>query len=250
MEIDNITKSFIDIITEQCLYPEAKIQSDYVFDGRVVPRVTNILARTIHDDYLLDWANSLGFKRKSYRKVLGKSADLGTDVHEYISFYLNNGKYPSKELCNEAENCIDSFDYWWEKINTEYKSVEVLESEKTLGCPYFGGTFDALISLDNKVTLIDFKTSNRITFKYLLQLAAYRYLIWFNNRIDIDQCLILRLSKNGTDYEELIVDLSIEKDREFMNFAHQMFFSLVTSYNYIINMEQRFREFYKGKRIL
>jgi len=42
----------------------------YVYNGKHVPRVTNILGKTIHEDYLMQWSNSLGFKRKSYSKTL------------------------------------------------------------------------------------------------------------------------------------------------------------------------------------
>ena len=44
--------------------------SRYTYNGIVVPRVTEIISKCIHSDSLMYWANSLGFKHKSYKKTL------------------------------------------------------------------------------------------------------------------------------------------------------------------------------------
>ena len=45
-------------------------ESIYKYNGIEVPRVTKILGKCIHNDSLMYWANSLGFKRQSYSKTL------------------------------------------------------------------------------------------------------------------------------------------------------------------------------------
>ena len=59
----------------------------------------------------------------------------------------------------------------------ENMPFRVIETEKQLVCPYFGGTLDCLAEIDGRIYIIDFKTSNHITYKYFLQLAAYKYMI-------------------------------------------------------------------------
>ena len=44
-----------------------KNEDRYEFEGVPVPRTTEILSKCIHDDRIVYWANSLGFKRKGYR---------------------------------------------------------------------------------------------------------------------------------------------------------------------------------------
>ena len=46
------------------------IDSEYTYNGTTVPRVTKIISRCIHNDSLMYWANSLGFKHQSYAKVI------------------------------------------------------------------------------------------------------------------------------------------------------------------------------------
>ena len=61
----------------------------YMHNGIYVPRVTEIISKMIHEDYLLYWANSLGFKRKKYKEELELAASKGTLAHSEIEEHLN-----------------------------------------------------------------------------------------------------------------------------------------------------------------
>ena len=52
-----------------------------------VPSVTTII-KILNKPFIAKWANSLGWKRQSYDKVLEESANKGTFVHELIHEYL------------------------------------------------------------------------------------------------------------------------------------------------------------------
>ena len=62
---------------------------------------------------------------------------------------------------------FNSFLKWWDDINNG-NDVELVFSEKSLLCKYFGGTLDCLLKINGKYWLIDFKTSNHIEYSFII----------------------------------------------------------------------------------
>ena len=60
----------------------------YTYDGTNVPRATEIISKMIHEDSIVQWANSLGFKHKGYKRILNESAVYGTKAHSTIEKFL------------------------------------------------------------------------------------------------------------------------------------------------------------------
>ena len=54
--------------------------------------------------------------------------------------------------------------------------------------------------INGKIYLIDFKTSNHVTYKYYLQLAAYSKVLREKENINIDGVIILQLNKYQPKY--------------------------------------------------
>ena len=85
----------IDLLEKEYDNNEKEIKDDNKFklyEGTTyVPRVT-VLLDTIKEDYLLQWANSLGWKRLSYTKTLQEYADIGTEVHNEIENFIKFGE--------------------------------------------------------------------------------------------------------------------------------------------------------------
>lgn len=209
-----------------------------------IPRVTNILSEMLHEDNLMYWANSLGFKRMSYKKAVEQAANIGTAVHNTAEDILKNknledysGFYYNREL----NNSIHSFMKWYEQVKDK---IEVLSMEVSLYDNAFRGTYDLLAKINNKIYLVDFKTSNHIGYRYMLQLAAYRYLIKTNLGIDIDGTLILRLSKKEIKFEEFVLDFSIPEHLKFIEECQEAFFSIVYAYHYRKYIEKRFKKIF------
>jgi hypothetical protein len=226
--IENILKYNISKdIRKSIVVPER-----YTYKGYNVPRVTEILNRTIHEDYLMRWSNSLGFRRKNYEKVLNDAAEYGTKTHKIIEQFMNN------KVFDEYTDGFNAFTKWWDKIR-EIHNTKIIGSENKLTCPWFGGTYDLLLEIDNNLYLIDFKTSKHITYKYFLQLAAYEYLLNFNNKIDkpLHGLIILQLPKllSNYSYTEYVLDITNNpQHNKFFNVCRETFMSLVYSY-YNIN---------------
>ena len=187
----------------------------YHINGRGIPSVTEILS-FVDNDGLISWANRIGRQGLNNKDVANKAAEFGTMVHESIEMYL-------KKKPIENENvCLDAF--------KECHRVKVLGQEQSLFCEYFAGTYDLLISIDDKPYLIDFKTSNHVGYKYFMQLAAYRYLLYSQKDINIEGCIILQFDKQNPRYREFNLTFSNPYDYEFIENCHRAFFGLVYTY--------------------
>lgn len=219
-------EALLDDIT---LFDKGK-KARYHINGRGIPSVTELLS-FIDSEGLISWANRVGRQGLNNRDVANKAAEFGTIAHESIEMYL-------KKKPVENENvCLDAFKEWWKGINSCHK-VKVLGQEQSLICEYFAGTYDLLISIDDKPYLIDFKTSNHVGYKYFMQLAAYRYLLYTQKNINIEGCIILQFDKEEVKYREYSLIFSDPHDYEFIENCHRAFFGLVYTY-YNVKLCQR-----------
>lgn len=238
----------IDILNK--LNPENysdKYETIYAYNNIPVPRVTNILSAMLHEEGLMGWSNYLGKKGSDYKKTLKLAADKGTYVHNAIEDYIqnNNELDYSKvdEMCyDDVYNAYNSFLVWWNNIKD---NVEVLMEETPLIGKYFAGTLDLLIKYNEKIFLLDFKTSNHPSYKYFLQLSAYRYLLKELHSIDINGCGIIMLNKKSITFNEIIIDFENPYDLSFIDNCQETFFSLVYSFYQRLNVESMFKEILK-----
>lgn len=196
----------------------------YTFNGSPVPRVTEILG-FIDTEGLLGWANYMGFKHRRYQDIMDEAANIGTIAHGNIEKYLSG----RTEEIDYSSIPFQAFLKWWQKLN-EHNSVTVMGQEESLVCQYFGGTYDMLLNINGLVYLIDFKTSNHVGYKYFMQLAAYRYMLYHMKNINIDGCLILQLSKTEPEFNEFQLDFRQNKDYQYIEECSRAFFSLVLCY--------------------
>ena len=228
------------------IYPEV-INSDYIFNGVAVPRVTAILSDMLHEDGLMGWSNYIGLvKRQKYKDVLDEAANKGTYVHNAIEEYLQNGgQLNSNEVPDAYRDQVytawTSFLCWWDLIS-RFNKVEILMQEQPLVCEYYGGTLDLLLKINEKVVLVDFKTSNHLSYKYLIQLSAYKHMLKQIHNIDVDAVLVLRLDKNVCDFEEIMLRMDDEEDAELLSHCLTCFHSLVIGYYERKYIENQFKE--------
>lgn len=224
--------------------------SPYKFNGIAVPRVTHILAKMLHEDSLMGWSNYIGlYKHQKYKNVLDTAANIGSYTHEGIEHYIKEGKeldsstipLPYRE---KVESAFQSFKDWWYNVRTH--KVSILMQETPLVCEYYGGTLDLLVKIDGLIYLVDFKTSNHIGYKYFLQLAAYRRILYLYHNINIDGCIILQLDKNWNSFSEYMVNLHKYEDSQFMIECDNAFMSLVYAYYHRLMIEPLAKKFMKG----
>lgn len=232
-------------------YKKLVDETPYEHNGLYVPRVTSIISNMIHEDYLLKWANWLGFKRRNYKDEVEKAASKGTFVHHFIEDYINEDKEPDMEsvprdIYQEVQTAYSSFQLWWSIISgNEY---EILMQETKLICPLFGGTLDILIKINGKIYLMDFKTSNHVSYKYFLQMAAYRYMLKLNYNIDLDGVGVIMFNKKEVNFTEYILNFSEVIDRLFMDECLNSFLSLSHSYYCKLRVESMFKEVFTNDK--
>lgn len=229
--------SFNDLENLGSSYIEDKNQnSSYYFQGKRVPRVTEIISKMIEEKSIILWANRLGLDGRDYEKALEFYADLGTRTHNGIECFLRKEEVPEETPYFPYA----SFIKWWNEFNRIYKT-KILFIEEPLISPYCGGTLDFLLQVDNKIYLIDFKTSTHVTYKYFLQLAAYRMMLREFKNINIDFAMILQVAKDKIKYTEYKYDLSIDENKNNMDIYERTFMSLVYAYDHIMYLEEQFK---------
>ena len=227
-----------------------KTKSEYAIDSKTVPRVTEILSSMLSEPGLMNWANSLGWKRISYSKFMREAADKGTYSHLAVEKYIRNGYVNIDEfqimdykIRNTVESTLSGFRQWWEELNTFHK-VEVVFLEETLLCKYFGGTCDCLLKVDDQYWLIDFKTSNHMSYNYALQLSAYRYLLKELKNIDVDRCMVLKLDKENYSYQTYELYMDNSEHLEFMNNCLQTFMVLSVAYRMRLSTIEEYKKIF------
>ena len=222
-----------DLLKSHVINYNLLTEDRYFYNNNPVPRVTELLSE-IHEEYLMLWANSLGFRRRRYKDELEMAAYIGTNVHEFIEQFLIKKEFNEltrvdTEYFVKINNAVNSFIMWYSDVSKN-NNIEILGMEQKLVCPWFGGTYDVLLKINGKIYLGDFKTSNHVGYKYFLQLTAYKYMLEYYYNTKIDGCLILQLDKNCVAYEEYFLDFSNIEHLNFINQCTTTFLSLVYTY--------------------
>lgn len=168
---------------------------------KIVPSVTTIL-KLLHKDGIAEWANSLGFKHKSYTKILNEKAILGTLVHKAIECELLNKpreKYLIKDIEDKIERHLEIFRKW---ISDSRYSFSDIKTEITYTSDLYAGTADCICKLNDSYVLIDWKTSKKIYPTQMLQVSAYLELIHLNDKElynKIENVYIVAISENNCE---------------------------------------------------
>lgn len=220
--------------------------SPYTHKGRYVPRVTEIISKCSHEDSIVRWANKIGLHGEEYGKVMKGYCNYGTTVHKTVEMYLKTGKIDLK--CPQYP--IRGFEKWWAFLKNNSDELIVKGQEFPLTCPWFGGTADLLLYIDGEYILVDFKTSNRISYKYSLQLAAYAYMLKYNKICDVDRIMVLKLSKVNDFYETFQLNMKIKNERKYMYDCMNTFLSMAHTYWMNRYVEKNFSKIKKNKRPL
>ena len=202
----------------------------YHINGRGIPSVTELLS-FIDSEGLIAWANRIGRQGQDNKEIASKAAEFATMAHKSIEMYLKRKPVENDNVC------LQSFKEWWDGVNKCHR-VKVLGQEQVLIGEYFAGTYDLLISIDDKPYLIDFKTSNHVGYKYFMQLAAYRYLLYTLKNININGCIILQFDKKEPKFREFNLDFTNPYDYEFIENCYRAFMGLVYTY-YNVKLCQR-----------
>ena len=143
--------------------------------NKKVPSVTELL-NVVAKPYLVPWANRMGLQGVDINQYNAEITGIGTMVHGKIEAYYQGMEfdvsgYPS-EMKEKADELFIKFLTWENEHD-----VKIIYNELPMISEKFGGTIDAVMELDGKLTVIDWKTSKEIYPEYFGQLTAYYYLM-------------------------------------------------------------------------
>lgn len=175
------------------------------FTGEVVPGVTTVLKRLsseglinwhveqtalhaiTHVDELLSRSEEAGLRFLQYYTrrlkesdlddptrtvftaadgVLSDRAELGNFMHDYAEDDLN-GNFPTDPWREDQAEMVLAWEEW-----RDSHDIQVVQTEATVFGNGWAGTFDAVLWIDGKLYLIDFKTSRAVQDSHYFQLSA------------------------------------------------------------------------------
>ena len=154
---------------------------EYFVNGECKPSVTEI-------------CEPISFKRMDalQKNLLEQARMRGSRCHELFEEYLLAGELDEEEIESDYFPYIEQFILWARTYRPK-----VLYTEKHLFSEEFCGTCDLICVIDNKVLLIDYKTTSVADKKSLsVQLEGY-YRLCEKNGIHIDECWYLHLKKDS-----------------------------------------------------
>ncbi len=138
---------------------------------------------------------------KQHCIVKKKAGERGSTIHDLVSKWIKkeNFEIPEDEM---IRNGFDAF----LKFQKEHKA-KWLESEKIVYSVKnnYVGILDALAMIDDKLTLIDFKSSNGIWPEMRLQVAGYQIAWEEMTKRKIQKSTIIRFSKDTGEFEYRIM---------------------------------------------
>ena len=179
----------------------------YKIENLLVPSVTSILR--------LSRSN----QANNYSSQQADSFEIGNIMHDYLDKYIRNQNIDIENTknfqiaCNLSKVIIDNIF----PIVTSF-----IASEATVHDYYnYAGTLDLLAVIDDKLTIIDYKSSYRKKSSHLIdehfqQLAAYAIAHDRMHNTDIKQAMLFIVYKDSYEFEILTADLSLLNDYKYM----------------------------------
>ena len=147
--------------------------------------------------------------KKEWREAKQKAADIGNEIHEWVSDWIlkKNPEMPEDE---KVVNGITAF----LKFQKKHK-IKWLESERVIYSKKhnYAGFLDAVGIMDNKLTLIDFKSSKRIYDEMKFQVAGYQIAYEEETGKKFDERMIVKFGKETGEFEYEILE-DDEKDKK------------------------------------
>ena len=150
-------------------------------------------------DALLDEA------KKLYRTKSKEATDIGERAHKWIEDHIGGVYYKTTA---DIENPVKQFLDFESKHKVDWIATEKIVCSRT---HLVAGRLDALAMVDGILSLVDLKTSNRISESYLLQTAGYAMCL-AEMGIPVARRLILRLPKAIEDTFEAVECITPLKD--------------------------------------
>jgi len=171
----------------------------YRRNGKYYPSVTSILNYFPKNHFFHSWLKDVGHNSDI---IAAKAAGEGTQAHNAIDAFLNGeeitwiDEFGNAKYSLEVWKMILKFAEFW---NTHKPELIAGEYHLFSDQHEFAGTADLIVRFQEKLWLLDIKTSNSLHTSYDLQLAAYAT-AWnetHNEKIERTGILWLKASTRG-----------------------------------------------------
>lgn len=196
--------------------------------GKRVPSVTTITGRFKNAGGLLKWAHAEGAAGRTLDQKRDEAADAGLLAHQWIEDTIHGrtitefGFIDERQIA-QAERALEAFLAWSRQVSLAVVETEVpLVSERL----ELGGTPDMVAYVDGILTLVDWKTGNRIYNEHIVQMAAYRQMLRERDgaRRAPREGLALRLDKDsGQPHARIFMPETLDLAWEYFRRARQMY---------------------------
>ncbi len=147
--------------------------------------------------------------KKEPERIKDEACDIGSQCHNAIDGYIKGEKYENYLINEKAKNAFNRFWEWFSKQNLKFITGDL----PVVSIKYeYGGRLDALaINNKNKIVLLDWKTSNKISWSYSYQVAGYAIALEESYEIKPEKAYVIRFGKNDDVVEEKEVNLDNAK---------------------------------------
>lgn len=148
--------------------------------------------------------------QEAYTEFRDQAGSVGSLAHtvieNYINYRIEKGIWPV-DICRGFTEGADARSIASARsVESEFKKMDIvpIASELLVGSVRhkIAGTLDLLALVNDKLTLIDFKTSNQVSDEYANQVAAYKFCFEEMTGLKIKTAKIFHLSK---DYDKCTV---------------------------------------------
>lgn len=137
------------------------------------------------------WVNEvLSDAKKRPDTIKEEAADFGTQAHETINMIIY-GEEP-KYIPEEIIAPINAFKDWWHNSGITLIAGEVPVASIEHG---YGGCLDALGVKDEKLIILDWKTSSGIFNEHALQVSAYSNALYETYGLECSKAIVVRFGK-------------------------------------------------------
>ena len=174
-------------------------QRFYSRDGKYYPSVTSILNYFPKNQFFHSWLKDVGHNSDI---IASKAANEGTQVHNAIEDFIHGKEITWIDEWGNTKYNLDVWrmiirfaDFW----NTHKPELVTTEYHLFSDEHQYAGTADIIVRFQDKLQLLDIKTSNSLHTSYNMQLAAYAK-AWnetHNEKIEETQIIWLKASTRG-----------------------------------------------------
>jgi len=175
-------------------------------EGEKFPSITTVLS-LYNQKYITEWKSRVG--EEYANKIASQAAKRGTILHENVEHYLSNRTVPfvsfrQQELFNSIQPLLD-----------DINNIHCLEQRLFSRHLKVAGTVDCIAEHENRLSVIDFKTSSKTKEKsnienYFMQCSAYAIMYEEMTGIPIQKIVII------IAVEDDIPQIFIEKRDNFV----------------------------------